>query len=158
VYLETSIVGHLTSRLSRDLVTAGHQELTQEWWETERRQFDLYISALVVDEAAGGQPDEAAKRLAALEGVRELDLNEECRRLARELLSRHAMPEEAATDALHVATAAVNGMNFLLTWNCAHMANAERRQAIEDTCRENGYEPPRICTPEELMGERPCQT
>ena len=153
VYVETTIVGHLTSRLSRDLVTAGHQELTQEWWENHRQQYDLYISELVVQEAGGGDPNEAAKRLAAIKGIPQLELNEACRRLARELLTRHVIPNEAAEDALHVAASTVHGMHYLLTWNCAHIANAERREAIEAVCRDSGYEPPTICTPEELMGE-----
>ena len=154
VYIETTIVGHLTSRLSRDLVTAGHQDTTQEWWDTHRQRFDLYVSELVLQEAGAGDPNEVAKRLAALENIPDLELNEECRRLAHELMAKHAIPREAAEDALHVAVAAVHGMHYLLTWNCAHIANVERREAIEDVCRDAGYEPPAICTPEELMGEQ----
>lgn len=154
VYIETTIVGHLTSRLSRDLVTAGHQELTHEWWENYRHRFDLYVSELVIQEAGAGNPNEAAKRLAALEGIPQLELNEACRYMAHELLTGYAIPKEAAEDALHVAVAAVHGLDYLLTWNCAHIANAERRQAIEEACRDRGFEPPAICTPEELMGER----
>jgi hypothetical protein len=153
-YVETTIVGYLTSRVSRDLVTAGHQQVTQRWWDTRRRQFDLFISELVVREAGAGDSSEAAKRLAALENTPQLELNEDCRELARELLNRHAVPREAAEDALHIAVSTVHGMDYLLTWNCAHIANAERRDAIEAVCRDAGYEPPVICTPEELMGEQ----
>ncbi len=151
VYLETSIIGHLASRLSRDLVTAGHQELTQEWWAT-RHRFDLYISELVVQEAVRGDAGEAGKRLAVLEGIPQLELNGACRHLARALLTQHAIPQHAVQDALHVAISAVHGMHYLLTWNCAHIANIERREAIEQSCRTSGYEPPAVCTPEQLMG------
>jgi len=153
-YVETTVLGHLTSRMSRDLVTAGHQQLTQEWWEGHRQELDLYVSELVVQEAGAGDPIEAQKRLAALEGIPQLELTEACRRLAGELLAAHAIPREYAADALHVAVAAVHGMHYLLTWNCAHIANARRREAIEQVCREAGHEPPVICTPEELIGER----
>ncbi len=153
VYIETTIVGHLTSRLSRELVTAGHQQVTHEWWGAHRQRYELYVSELVVQEAAGGDPSEAAKRLAAIEGIPLAALTEECRSLARRLLAKHAIPKEAAEDALHVAVSTVHGMQYLLTWNCAHIANAERREAIEAVCRDAGYEPPVICTPEELMGE-----
>jgi hypothetical protein len=108
---------------------------------------------LVIGEAGAGDPDEAAKRLTILEDIPQLELNETCRRLARELLSRHAIPQESAADALHVAVSAVHGMGYLLTWNCAHIANAQRRESIEEVCRDAGYEPPVICTPEEMMGE-----
>jgi len=152
-YIETTIVGYLTSRLSRDLVMAGHQQLTQEWWDTRRQQFDLFVSELVVQEAGAGDASEAGKRLAAIGDIPQLELNEHCRRLAHELLERHAVPREAAEDALHIAVSAIHGMDYLLTWNCAHIANAQRRDAIEEVCRNCGYEPPVICTPEELMGE-----
>jgi hypothetical protein len=153
LYLETTVVGHLASRLSRDLVTAGHQELTQDWWENHRHEYDLYLSELVIQEAGAGDPDEAAKRLAVLGNIPQLELNEACRRLAREFLAENAIPKESGGDALHVAVSAVHGMNYLLTWNCAHIANAQRREAIEEVCRNAGYEPPVICTPEELIGE-----
>jgi len=153
VYIETSVVSYLTSRLSRDLITAARQQLTQQCWDTLQGQFDLYVSELVVQEAGAGDPDQAGKRLDALEDFPELELNEDCRKLAHELLDRLAVPREATEDAFHIALAAVHGMDFLLTWNCAHIANARMRDAIEDVCRTSGFEPPVICTPEELTGD-----
>ncbi|MFQ6091072.1 MAG: type II toxin-antitoxin system VapC family toxin [bacterium] len=153
-YIETTIVSYLTSRLSRDLIIAAHQQLTQEWWGDRRQEFDLYVSELVVQEAGAGDPSEAQKRLDALEDIPQLELSENCRSLARELLDRHAVPAEAVEDALHIAVSAVHGMDYLLTWNCAHIANAQMREAIEGVCRASGYEPPIICTPEELMGDK----
>jgi hypothetical protein len=135
------------------LVTAAHQQLTQDWWETRRHEFDLYVSELVIQEAGAGDASEARKRIDALEGLPPLELTEDCRALARILLDRNTIPREAAEDALHIAVAAVHGMDYLLTWNCAHIANAQRLDAIENACREQGYEPPTICTPEQLMGE-----
>jgi len=127
--------------------------LTFEWWDAHRHKFDLYISELVYREAGAGDPSEAAKRLTVVEDIPHLKLDDACRQLARELLSRHAIPKEAAEDALHVAVSAVHGIRYLLTWNCAHIANAQRREAIEEVCRDAGFEPPLICTPEEMIGE-----
>jgi predicted nucleic acid-binding protein len=153
VYIETSIVGYLASALSRDLLTAAHQQLTQEWWQKRSGEFDLYVSELVISEVGAGDQTEAQKRLGHLERLPQLEMTDACRELARQLVDRHAIPREAVEDALHIAIAAVHGVDYLLTWNCAHIANAQRRSAIEQVCRDRGCEPPLICTPEELMGE-----
>ena len=143
---------YLTAWPSRDLIRAGHQQLTKEWWQTRRAGFDIYISQFVLDEAAAGDAEAARERLAALQGLPMLDVSEEVVELARALNASLDLPEKAVTDAAHIATAAVHGMHFLLTWNCAHIANAEMFVAIERACREHGLSCPVICTPEELMG------
>ncbi len=153
VYIETSVVGYLASSLSRDLLTAAHQQLTQEWWEKHSSEFDLYVSELVITEVGAGDRTEAQKRLDHLEGLPQLAMTDASRELARELVDRHAIPREAVEDALHIAIAAVHGVDYLMTWNYDHIANALRRSAIEQVCRDSGCEPPLICTPEELMGE-----
>jgi len=107
----------------------------------------------VLDEAAAGDAEAARERLAALAGLPLLDPTEKVVELAEALRSSLALPEGAVTDALHIALAAVHGMHFLLTWNCAHIANAEMFAAIEAVCREHGFACPVICTPEELMGQ-----
>ena len=152
LYLETTVPSYLTAWPSRDLIRAGHQQLTKEWWQTRRAGFDIYISQFVLDEAAAGDAEAARERLAALQGLPMLDVSEEVVELARALNASLALPEKAVTDAAHIATAAVHGMHFLLTWNCAHIANAEMFVAIEMACREHGFSCPVICTPEELMG------
>ncbi len=152
VYIETTVVSYLTARPSRDLVVAAHQEVTREWWEERRSGFELYVSQLVIQEAAAGHPEAARRRLDELAGVPSLALREEAVALARRLIDRGAVPSQAAADALHIALATVHGMDYLLTWNCRHIANAEIRQAVASVCELHGYEPPVICTPEELMG------
>jgi predicted nucleic acid-binding protein len=151
VYLETTIFSYLTARPTRDIVQAAHQQLTREWWD-RRTRFDLFVSQIVITEASGGDADAASKRLAELEGIPVLAVTSEAVDLAGRFVKAHAMPERAAVDALHVAVAVVNGMDYVLTWNCTHIANAAIRDKIEQTCRDAGYEPPVICTPEELMG------
>jgi len=150
VYLETTIVSYLTAAPTRDVVQAAHQQLTREWWN-RRERFQLFVSQTVITEAGGGNAAAASRRLAALEGIRTLAVTAEAAELAAQFVRAQAMPEKAAVDALHVAIAVVNGMDYVFTWNCAHIANAAIRDKIEWTCREAGFEPPIICTPEELM-------
>jgi hypothetical protein len=153
VYLETTIPSYLTSRPSRDIIEAARQEITREWWEEHRQLFDLYVSQYVLDEAAGGDPDAARRRQRLLRGIPLLQTGEEVIELGEALLVKSAVPEKAAIDALHVAVATVHQMDVLLTWNCRHLANAERLGLIFRVIRDKGYEPPLICTPEELMGD-----
>ena len=152
LYLETTVPSYLTAWPSRDLIRAGHQQVTREWWQTRRTGFDIYISQFVLDEASAGDALAARERLAALQGFPILDLTEEVADLAIDLKTTLALPERAAADAAHIAIAAVHGMHFLLTWNCTHIANAEMFAAIEATCRKRSLASPVICTPEELMG------
>ncbi len=153
VYIETSVVSYLTSLPSRDLIRAAHQELTIEWWQRCDR-FELFASEAVLQEAAAGHPEPAGRRLAALAECVVLAVNEQVVDLAAALLFANALPAKAMVDALHVGAAAVHGMEYLLTWNCKHIANATMRGIIEKTCRDAGFEPPTICTPEELTEER----
>lgn len=149
-YIETTIVSYLTARMSRDLVRAGEQEITREWWD-RRATFDLYVSQLVLEEAAGGDPDAAKRRLVALQDLQLLQTSDEAIELGRFLLAAGSLPAKAGADALHIAVAAVHGMHYLLSWNCAHIANAMTRRKIESACRRAGYDPPMLCTPRELM-------
>ncbi|MYC68129.1 MAG: type II toxin-antitoxin system VapC family toxin [Acidobacteriia bacterium] len=151
VYLETSVVSYLTGRPSQDVVTAAYQEITQEWWSRAPDRFSLVTSKLVVTEAVSGDSDAARARLAALETIPLVEVTVEAIELDRELVDRGAVPPGAADDAAHIATAAAHGLDYLVTWNFRHIANATMRPRIEDVCRSSGYEPPVICTPRELM-------
>ena len=154
VYIETSIVSYLVARPSRDVVVLARQELTQQWW-SGRANFELLVSDLVLQEASAGDPVEATKRLDALGGMRVLELSEESIVLAEKLLRHSGLPAKASADALHVAVSIVHGLDYLLTWNCTHIANASIRRRIEGICRTEGFDPPIICTPEELAEEEP---
>lgn len=153
VYVETSVISYLTSRPSRDLVVAGHQQVTQDWWEQRRRDFHLVASELVLEEAASGDASAARKRAEALEEIELLELSQTALELAHSLVHGGPLPEKAAEDALHIAIAVVNGVEYLLTWNHKHLANAAMRASIEKICRQSGYEPAILCTPEELLEE-----
>ena len=149
VYIETSIPSYLTAWRSPDLVMAANQETTKEWWDN-REQFELYVSILVIQEASAGDLNAAKRRLEQLNGIPEISITEEIEKFAEILLQKIPLPKKAKIDALHIAVATVGGMDYLLTWNCAHIANAILRPKVEMLCREFGYEPPIICTPQEL--------
>jgi PIN domain len=151
VYLETSVVSYLTSFPSRDIVVAAHQQITHAWW-AKRSTFELFVSEAVLSEAAAGDPNAAGRRLAALTGISILTITSDARDLALHFLDAGALPRKAFLDALHVAVAAVQGMDFLVTWNCSHIANAQIRAKLERLCRSLNLVPPTICTPEQLLG------
>ena len=151
VYIETSVVSYLTGRTSTDVIVAVHQSLTQTWWEHRAPLFSLLISQLVYDEAAAGHPDAANARLAALADLQVLPVTLEAINLARSITTRGLMPVTFESDALHIAIAAVQGADYLLTWNCKHIANATHRANMMSHIEEMGFACPVICTPEELL-------
>ncbi|HKI31252.1 MAG TPA: type II toxin-antitoxin system VapC family toxin [Gemmataceae bacterium] len=153
VYIETSFVSYLTAWPSRDVIMHGHQQVTREWWQKRRADFDLYTSQLVIREASQGDPEAVKARLDVLATMTALTLDPEADALAAELLRAGALPAKAKEDALHIALAAVYGIEYVLTWNCRHMANLAMRGKIEAVCRAAGFAPPGICTPEMLLGE-----
>jgi len=132
-------------------VRAAHQQLTREWWVQRREAFSLHVSQVVIDEAGQGDAEAAAERLKALAGIPLLTVPDETGALAELIIQHSRLPAKAATDALHIAVAAWHGMDFLMTWNCTHINNAQLLPLIERTCREAGFSCPVICTPEELM-------
>lgn len=151
VYLETSVISYLRSRPSRDLIIAGHQQITQEWWESQSSKFQLYISELVVQESRRGDKNAAQERLELLRKIDAIQVTSDALNLAQIFLDEASIPPKSEADALHIAISVTNGIDYLLTWNCKHIANAITRKKVEILCRKNGYEPSVICTPEELM-------
>ncbi len=151
VYIETSVISYLTARPSRDLLVAANQQVTLEWWQDRREQFDLFVSQMVEQEISSGDKDAVSKRQQALRNCSFLDITPEAIQLAERLIDQNAIPKQAAEDALHIAVGTVSGMDYLLTWNFKHIANAAMRANVELVCRLNGYEPPVICSPMELM-------
>jgi hypothetical protein len=155
VYVETTFVSYLTARPSRDVVIAGHQQITHEWWDTCREGYELCASQLVLQEAGAGDPEAAQERLEVLQPMTLLEITETAMDLAKELIQAGALPPKAVEDALHIAIVTTQGVPYLLTWNCRHLANATMRPMIESICAAKGFKAPIICTPEELLGSRP---
>ena len=150
-YLETTFVSYLTAELSNDLIVAGRQRSTREWWKNRRDKFDLFASQVVWEEASDGDEEEIRKRLDVLESIPLLEIGKEAVSLARALTDEGPLPEKAEVDAFHIAIAVVGEVDYLLTWNLKHIANATMRNKIDEVCRSRGHEPIVICTPEELM-------
>ena len=151
VYIETTIPSYLTAWQSPQLVMAANQQVTREWWDDRRGEFELYCSELVVAEASAGDPEAATRRLAVIQDIPLLAGSELADELARALLSEVPLPTKAAADALHIAIAATNGIDYLLTWNCTHIANAEFRDRMVAVCQAFGLRCSTICTPQELL-------
>ena len=152
VYIETTIPSYLTARPSRDILQAARQQLTREWWDVERRNYDLCISQIVLDEAAAGDAEAAQRRLAVIDTLPLLDLTFEVDGLAETIMQSGLLPASASRDAVHIAVAAVHQVHFLLTWNCRHIANATIFRDLQHIIMSAGYDVPVICTPEELLG------
>lgn len=153
VYIETSIPSYLTARPSRDIRAAAWQQITSQWWDEARAEYDLFTSELVIVEASAGNSEAAGRRLEALQGIAELPIDQEVQELAEELISKGGVPAGAEADALHIAVAAVHRIDYLLTWNFRHIDNAATKPLIRSICADAGYTCPEICAPVELLSE-----
>jgi len=153
VYIETSIVSYLRQRPSPQVVIAAHQLMTHHWWNDERQKYELVTSQYVLDEAASGDPLLAQQRLQSLAGIPLLPLESEVGAIATELVSRAILPQKALVDALHIALASFHGVEYLITWNCKHTANARILPLVRELLLELGHSIPIICTPEELLND-----
>ena len=152
VYLETSFIGYLVARPSRDLLVATHQQITHEWWEKRRSIFRCFVSQAVIDEVSAGDLAEAQKRLSIIAGLPALETTKAVDRLIDAIMSLGVLPADAIQDAAHIALSAVHQIDYLVTWNCRHLANAQIMPKIAIACEREDCSMPIICTPEELMG------
>lgn len=153
VYIESSVISYITARPSRDVVTSARQAITIEWWDQYMGTFDVFISELVLEEIGTGDHAAAQKRLSVVEEIPILEATENANNLAKTLISRHAVPRTSIEDALHIAIATIQGVDFLLTWNFKHINNANTRDKIHEIIMQLGYKCPVLCSPEELINE-----
>ena len=153
VYIETSIVSYLRQRPSAQVVMAARQLLTHQWWNDERGNYELVTSQFVLDEASAGDPVLAAERLQSLDGIPLLPLDSQIGVIANEIMSRAILPPKASIDALHIAMVAHHRIQYRLTWNCKHIANAKILPRIHDLLTDWGCPIPIICTPEEMVDD-----
>lgn len=152
IYIETSIVSYLTARPSKNVIEVGHQLSTQQFWE-RRDRFEIVASELVVTECAAGDTEAANKRIASLRGIDLLDVTDRCVEIAKNLVTVGIIPAKASEDALHISIATIHFVDYLLTWNCRHIANPEIQAKIAAHFRQQGLLLPFICTPDELLGD-----
>lgn len=151
VYLETSVVSYYTSRPSNHIITLAKQRITEQWWPVALERFDIFVSETVLEEAGDGDPGAAAKRLAAIDDFPLLDIDEEVQNVYQTYLEHLPIPPNALRDATHLAVASVHGMDYVVTWNCTHIANGEIIKKLIRINSERGISIPVIVTPEELM-------
>lgn len=151
VYLETTVIGTIASRDHPDPIMLARQLSTRRWWKDAASRFDLRISDLVIAECNAGDPSAAAERLQVVDGVDILAPKDEAESLADALMIGKAVPKSEPRDAAHIALAAVHGMDYLVTWNFRHILNPHLQRRIDGICRNSGFIPPTICTPEQLL-------
>jgi len=151
VYIESTVIGHIAAWDQIDVLVYARQIQSRRWWAI-RDRFDLAVSQVVVDECAAGDSIAASERLALIAGIPILTASDDVQSLAEALINHRGIPESEPRDALHISLAAVNGIQYLVTLNFTHIANAETRHLIEQICRDSGYTPPLICSPDELLG------
>ena len=152
IYVETSVISYLTARPSKTIIGAAHQQLTLAWWE-KRGQYELMVSEVVLRECGAGDSESAAKRLEVVRDLPLLLITEQAIKIAEDLIKQKIVPLKAIEDALHIAIATAHGVDYLVTWNCRHIANPEIQRGIASYLEQIGAVLPFICTPEELLGE-----
>jgi predicted nucleic acid-binding protein len=155
VYVETTVISYFTPRPSRDVIVAARQEATRELWPRLISEYDSYISVLVREEASKGDDEQASLRKQAFELFTTLDTDAAANALALKIVEGHGIPKEYPEDALHIAVAAVNGMDVLVTWNFAHLNNPFTRMIVRRIVEDAGYQCPEICSPDELLEAAP---
>ena len=153
VYIETSVVSYYTGRASRDVVIAGHQQSTQDFWPLLSGELLPHVSALVVKEAGKGDPEMARKRQDAIKSFAVLATTPEAERLAQDILAGRGIPAEYPEDALHIAVAAIAGMEFIVTWNFTHINNPFTKMMVRQAVENAGYECPEIVSPDAFLGD-----
>lgn len=151
MYIETTIISYLTAKPSRDLIIAAHQQITSDWWAKVRPEVDCYVSPFVIDEASRGDDQYARKRLEAIEDFSVLEVDLEIENLAEQYFSALNIPDKAKIDAFHLAIAAWHRMDYVLSWNCKHIASGRVQKMLQETNARIGVFTPIVCTPEELM-------
>ena len=151
VYIETTIPSYLTSKPSDDVVAAARQLITKDWWENESPSYDLYVSGVVRVECNKGDFHAAKKRISVLEGIPNLELNDEIALLAQKIFEKLSIPYKARDDALHIAIACFHDIDYLLSWNFKHIVNASMIRKLRNLIDQTDYTMPQICTPEELI-------
>ena len=151
VYLETTIPSYLASFPSRDLVTAAHQQVTHDWWARAGANYELFVSEAVLEEIRAGDSSAAARRMELVRDLPILVLTERVRTLTRTYSARLALPPQAPTDVVHIAFAVAYEMDYIVTWNCKHIANGHVIRRLMETNRELSLPTPIIVTPEELL-------
>jgi predicted nucleic acid-binding protein len=152
VYIETTIPSFYHEFRTEPEMLA-RRAWTREWWDERRSDFDLVTSEAVIDELAKGDFPQKNDALALIEKVPLVDIDEASADIVEAYIKHHVMPADPAGDALHLALASEHRCDFLLTWNCKHLANANKFAHIRRINGILGLFVPLLVTPLELLGE-----
>jgi hypothetical protein len=153
IYLESSVISYFVARPSQDIITRGHQETTHQWWNSQLPRYDVFVSELVLNEIGSGDSDAAQKRTQAVHAFEVVRISQDAIDLASKYVAELPLLRDAEADALHLALAVLNNVNFLVTWNCKHIARGSVLKALPLVNMRLGLATPVICTPEELLYE-----
>lgn len=153
VYIETTIPSFYWET-RKDAESLAMKHWTREWWSGPRLLCDCWTSAATFEELEIGDHPEKERKVGLLEEVLLLELNDDIREIAEVYVDNYLMPKDIVGDALHVAVASYHKMDYLLTWNCTHLANASKKQHLRRINGRLRLETPEIITPLELLGER----
>ena len=151
VYVETTVIGNIAGRMHPDPVISAQQITTRNWWSSAPERYELFASALVIEECSSGDSEAAAERLTILDGIPLLGSSPEAETLVDALLDGHAVPKSEPRDATHIAIATTNGIEYLASWNFKHILNPATTRQIESVCRDSGFDPPILVTPKQLL-------
>lgn len=151
VYIESTVISYFVAKPSRDLIVAAHQQITQDWWESALPFLSPYISQFVISEISLGDAVASSARLKAISSFPVLEMTPEIASLANLYFKAINIPAKARSDAFHLAMAAWHGLDFMVSWNCAHIASGRVRAIVKQINGASGLATPTICTPEELM-------
>lgn len=151
VYLETTVVSYFVAPPSRDVVIAARQESTRQLWPKLLTDYECYVSVLVREVASRGDEVQASLRLQAIVQLPMLELGVAADELAFRMIEAHSIPATCPEDALHIALAAANGIDVMITWNFAHLNNPFTRSTVRRIVEAAGYQCPEICSPDELL-------
>jgi hypothetical protein len=153
VYIETSVVSYFVGEISKNIIIAGHQASTKDFWGKLNIEIEPIISALVIKEASQGDKEKAESRIKAIEGFTVIDISIQAEDLADLLLEKNGIPKEFPEDALHIAIATVEKIDFIATWNFKHINNPFTKNKIKQIIEDAGFSCPVLASPEELLGE-----
>ena len=153
IYVETSVISYLTARPSSNVMLLARQQFTRELWELQPDHFEAWLSPLVLDEASLGDPQAATARVLACRGLPELEITTEVKAFAQLLVNTGAVPIAEPEDALHIALATLHSVEYIASWNFAHMVGPAAKFKLQNKISALGYRPPIIATPEEIFEE-----
>jgi hypothetical protein len=153
IYIETSVISYLVSKTSSNIILAAYQQITRQWWDSQLHYYHPFTSDFVLEEISKGDPKLSKERLNTIQKFGKLPVTDDVIELGERYLKQVSIPRKASLDAFHLAISVIHGMDFVLSWNFRHMANAFVRRKLEFINSEIGIQTPTICTPEELIRE-----